>query len=285
MANTNTIFNSKLINLDRLGEFWAKAKAYIDAADAKFATLEQFNALTTKHDNHETAFGEFVDGYTTWQGTVDAHMSDSVKHITDDERKAWNKAAKDIYDFLNAEDIKEGVIDTLKEIQSYIESDKTGATELIDRVGTLETTTKDHGDRLGVVESAIESTLGSVVNVADAISAAVKAHNESEAAHVTKFEALADKDTELAEAINTAKNDAISTAAGDATSKANTAESNAKGYTDTKLNDYYKKTETYTQTEVNTAVNGAKTAANEYTDGKFSSLTLATKEEVEGLFA
>lgn len=69
------------------------------------------------------------------------HASDSDIHITAEERALWNEAKSNIDAFLkDAELDAEGknVVDTLKELQSYMTTDGEAASELVGRVAALE---------------------------------------------------------------------------------------------------------------------------------------------------
>ena len=118
MADTNTIFSSKLINLDRLGEFWAKAKAYIDTADSE---------LTGALNDHKSAYGEFKNGYDAWKagidewktnteawkGPVDTHIATGDIHVTAKQKEDWQAATDAINAFLDETATKDEVIDKL----------------------------------------------------------------------------------------------------------------------------------------------------------------------------
>lgn len=85
-----------------------------------------------------------VDGHKITVTTVDAnlateaaltnHTNDKVKHITAEERALWNDAATYISAFLADSDAGEAAIDTLKEIQKFLEDDTTGTSELTAKV-------------------------------------------------------------------------------------------------------------------------------------------------------
>lgn len=85
-----------------------------------------------------------VDGHKITVTTVDAnlateanltnHINDKVKHITAEERALWNDAATYISAFLEDSAAGEAAIDTLKEIQKFLEDDTTGTSELTSKV-------------------------------------------------------------------------------------------------------------------------------------------------------
>lgn len=69
---------------------------------------------------------------------LSGHIADNVKHITADERTAWNDAKSAIDTFLADANMTESAVDTLKELQEYMTSDGAAATELMNRVGANE---------------------------------------------------------------------------------------------------------------------------------------------------
>lgn len=92
---------------------------------------------------------------------LSGHIADNVKHITADERTAWNAAKSAIDTFLKDADMTTDAVDTLKELQKYMTDDASAANALVNRVGANETAiTTLNGDA---------STAGSVAKaVADA---------------------------------------------------------------------------------------------------------------------
>ena len=118
-------------------------------------------ALITKVDNLESLRSTVV----TLQGEVNTnttsisnlntdlvtHKANTDVHLTSIERDLWTNAANWVNNFLKdaAEDEGEGntlvnVVDTLKEIQSYITSDGQAATALVNRVADLEAHKDDY---------------------------------------------------------------------------------------------------------------------------------------------
>ena len=117
----------------------AEAKAYTDGkVDGKFDAIGSAAAVATD---------------------LNSHTSDTDIHITAAERKDWNDAKTAIDAFLNDagfdEDSK-NVIDTLKELQSYIESDGSAATQLMGRVSALEQTKDDYIAADATLESKLQ---------------------------------------------------------------------------------------------------------------------------------
>ena len=138
--------------------------------------------------------------------------------------------------------------------------------ELSGKISTLETTVGDSNSGLVKEVAALRSEMnalggsegGSIQDMIDSSIAELKISDYA-------------KKTDVATDIATAKQEAIDAAAADATSKANTAEGNAKSYTNTAL-------ESYTTTvDMNSAIATAKQeaidAANGYTNTALESYT------------
>ena len=77
------------------------------------------------------------------EGKLDAHKEDAVMHITEAERTDWNAAKSAIDAFLKDADMTEKAVDTLAELQTYMETDGAAATELVNRVSALESINHD----------------------------------------------------------------------------------------------------------------------------------------------
>ena len=85
-----------------------------------------------------------VNGHTITVTTVDAnlateanlnnHINDKVKHITAEERTLWTDAASYINAFLADSAAGDAAIDTLKEIQQFLNDDTTGTAALAAKV-------------------------------------------------------------------------------------------------------------------------------------------------------
>jgi hypothetical protein len=135
----------------------------------------------------------------------------------------------------------ESTVDTLKEIQDWINGDGVDATELTQAIAQ-EADLRAKADAsirndFAAADSALDASLKSYVDgkVDGKFDASGAAAAALESAKSYSDGNLATAKTYAEGQATAAKNDAISTAAGDATSKANTAESNAKGYADTKI--------------------------------------------------
>lgn len=197
----------------------------------------------------------------------DTDIKASIKTIADDYLKKADKDAlqtaidteKGRMDaFLDAADIGDAAIDTLKELQDYIASDKTAATTLTNKVGALEATV---GQAAG---DGTEAT-GLIKDIADNKTAIAAERTRAEgveatlsAADTTNLQAAKDYADEKITTLgigNYAKKtdldshtgDTVAHVTADERTKWNTAESKAHEHTNKDLLD------TYTQTEENLA--------------------------------
>lgn len=95
-------------------------------------------------------------------------------------------------------DASQDFIDTLKEIQSYIASDKTGATAMTASINANKTAIETEASRAKSAESTLQSNLNAEATTAraaektnaDAISALTKKHNEEIATKVDKVDGM-----------------------------------------------------------------------------------------------
>lgn len=198
-----------------------------DYADGKFQ----------EKGNYETA-----GAAATVQGNLNSHVADTVKHITADERTAWNSAKTAIDAFLKDADMTEKAVDTLAELQTYMTTDGAAAAKLVERVAALEAI--DH-DAYKAADTVLETSLKSYADQAeaDALAAAkadaaalYQAKGSYEAAGaaaqaLTDAKAYVDGKVDgkfdAAGAAADAQAAAIAAAAADATSKADAAKAAA----------------------------------------------------------
>lgn len=118
-------------------------------------------------DNHVSVAVEITDGMLTKVevGTSDIasaqalanHEADAVKHITAQERTDWNTAKQRIDTFLADADMSASAVDTLAELQTYMAGDASAATELVNRVGTLETNVADASSKIANLDSSYKA--------------------------------------------------------------------------------------------------------------------------------
>lgn len=193
-----------------------------------------------------TVEGDYLKGAdkTELEGKITAEAT-TARAAEKANADAIAAVKEDVDAFFKDADVTESAKDTLKEIQEYINTDAQGAAAMAEsiegvkgRVKAIEDDYLVEADKTeltnainGKVAQADHNALaGRVTTVEGAV--ATKAEQEAlntVSGKVTALEGKVDVDS-VAEAIATAKSEAISTAAGDATSKANTAETNAKTY-------------------------------------------------------
>jgi hypothetical protein len=208
----------------------AQAKSYADAEDAKveqsvtdLAGLvgvipEGYEATTIAGYAKELADNVAANGYDDTalaarvsknEGDISALQTKDGELVAKDEELAAAIAAvkEDVDAFFADADMTASAKDTLKELQTYIASDETAASQMAasikgnsDAIAELQTADGQRDEKIAALEAKFGGAEGSVEDL------------------------IAD-----------AKQEAIDTAAGDATTKANTAESNAKSYTDTEV--------------------------------------------------
>lgn len=143
------------------------------------------------------------------EGDISALQTKDTELVTKDAelQAAIDAVKEDVDAFFKDADMTESAKDTLKELQTYIASDETAASQM---AANIKTNT-------------------------DAISALETADGEQDAKIAALEAKFGDGEGNVEDMIATAKQEAIDAASGDATTKANTAESNAKSYTDTEV--------------------------------------------------
>ena len=169
------------------------------------------------------------------QGLLDLieDVENAVAAIEDDYLKAADKTElqgkittnadaiaaikEDVDAFFADADMTESAKDTLKELQEYIASDETGAAAMAASI-------KQNSDAIDVVEGKVATIEGNITTL-QGEDTAIKGRLDA-------IESAIGESGSVADDIATAKQEAIDAAAADATSKANTAESNAKTYAD-----------------------------------------------------
>lgn len=124
---------------------------------------------------------------------------------------------EDVDAFFADADMTESAKDTLKELQEYIASDETGASAMAASI-------KQNSDDIDAVEGKVATIEGNITTL-QGEDTAIKGRLDA-------IESAIGESGSVADDIATAKQEAIDAAAADATSKANTAESNAKTHAD-----------------------------------------------------
>lgn len=160
------------------GSVKAIAKGYADGKDAaiKAAKTAGDNAQTAV-DNLSAKVGTVAEGKTIVQMIADAQtaatyndtaLKGRVKAIEDDYLKAADKTAlegkitteKNRLDaFLNAAEVGDAAVDTLKEIQDYITSHGTAADEMVKNIGANKTAIETEVTRATGIENGLKSRL------------------------------------------------------------------------------------------------------------------------------
>ena len=250
----------------------ATYEAYVESNDAALAGVKK------------TAEDEIVRAMAAEAGlqeqigegfSKDATVATAVKAAQD----AADAAQKTIDDFLTGEGVDPNKVDALKEIIAYMEEHGGQYEDVVENLNTLNSdvaTLKGDANTAGSVAKAVADAEGRInATIAenervtaealtdldsrvDAIEAiGLEGVLEGLEGRVAANEAaVATVDSRIA----TAKGEAIEAAAGDATSKANTAESNAKGYADGLIAAEVTRSNKYADDAV--AVEAAKVSAN-----------------------
>lgn len=185
----------------------AAAIEALQTASSDYALDANLDAAVERIADNETAIGELQAASATHATAEDlsAHIDDTVKHIDADERTAWNKAITDLSDHKSAYDAK------VAELEA---ADTAIRGEFVTADGKLKTELQSYADQVKV----------------DAIADA-KTETESQVGAEKTAREQADAALQSAiNVINDAENGILAQAKSDATSKANTAEDNAKSY-------------------------------------------------------
>lgn len=138
---------------------------------------------------------------------------------------------EDVDAFLADADMTESAKDTLKELQEYIASDETGAAAMTASI-------KQNSDAIEAVEGRVDTLEGEMNTVEGRVStiegniATLQGEDTTIKGRLDAIESAIGESGSIADDIAAAKQEAIDAAAADATTKANTAESNAKTYAD-----------------------------------------------------
>ena len=213
----------------------ASAESYADQAE-----LDAISTANTYTDGRETAI---TTAYQTYADTAETDAVATANAYTDGEISTLGTASNGYVDLLVGDVTVDGsagntvtdriatavsdlvggapeLLDTLNELAAAIADDENFATTIASDIATGVTTAKAYTDTR---ETAITTAYQTYADTAesDAVTSANSYTDGRETAITTAYQSYAD----------TAEADAISTAATDATSKANTAESNANTFT------------------------------------------------------
>lgn len=248
----------------------ATYEAYVESNDAALAGVKKTaEDEVTRATAAEAALQEQIgEGFSK-----DATVAAAVKSAQD----AADAAQKTIDDFLTGEGIDPNKVDALKDIIAYMEEHGAEYEAVVENLDTLNADVATlKGDGEGSVAKAVadaKAEINATIEENERVTAEALTDLDGRVdalealgleGVIEGFEdriaaneaAVATVDSRIA----TAKGEAIETAAGDATSKANTAESNAKGYADGLIAAEVTRSNKYADDAV--AVEAAKVAAN-----------------------
>lgn len=253
---------------DKLDEEIARAKAAEEAnaaaivkeAEDRAADVdaEEQRAIAKENELAQAIADEAARADAAEKANAQAIANEIARAKAAEEANAAAAAAAqaDIDAFMNAAEVGEAAVDTLKEIQAYIESDGAAAEKMTKDIAANKKAIEDEVTRATGVENglderlvAVEGLLGEGGDVDERIADAIDAL-DSDATKVAEADGLAlevhivnGKLTGINGSIAAETYDAFgaaaaaqtaaeATAAEDATEKANTAEANAKAYAD-----------------------------------------------------
>ena len=267
--------------------------------DAKGAAADALTEAKSYVDGKVDGKFDAAGAAAEVDGKLTTHAADTVAHVTADERTAWNSAKTAIDTFLKDADMTADAVDTLKELQTYMTTDGTAATELVNRVKTLE-------DGKDAYIAADETVLTNAKTYADGL---IK--NEDGTA---KFDAAGAAATAKTEAIADAKSYVDGKVDGkfDAAGAAAKALTDAKTYVDGKVDGKFDAAGSadaaqaaaiakakldaaealklyYTRTEVDNLLStnstGDRAYAKQYTDELYKSFVFAQSSDIDAIFA
>lgn len=236
---------------------------YIDAKTANIATNDTVNALTGRVTTAEgaidaieadylkaadkTELSDAIAAEANRAKGIEGGLRTDVDAIKGDYLKEEDKTElqgnidtvssglaavkEDVDTFFKDADMTAAAKDTLKELQSYIASDETATSEML---ASIQQNAKDIDaveGRMTTAEGKITTAEGKITANEQAIAALQGEDTTIKGRLDTLEDAIGESDS-VADDIATAKQEAIDAAAADATTKANTAETNAKGYAD-----------------------------------------------------
>ena len=247
----------------------ARATGVESGLDGRVGTLETTvgdanSGLVQKVAALEAKDTELNGAIETVSQALEAHKvakdGEVAIHVSAEDRAKWNTAASEISTFLKDADMTEKAVDTLKELQAYMESDAAAAAELVNRVAGLETTVN------GDAESEVTGLVEKVAANAQAIVAA---------------ETAAKKYTDDAVGTWTNGETPASGLRKEIEEKVTAAEGAAKTYADGLVTDGEGKS----RFDAAGSAAAAQEAAMAYTDELYAGITFVTKAQIDGLFA
>ena len=237
----------------------ANAAAIVKEAEDRAADVdaEEQRAIAKENELAQAIADEAARADAAEKANAQALAEEIARAKAAEEANAAAAAAQaDIDAFMNAAEVGEAAVDTLKEIQAYIESDGAAAAKMTEDIAANKKAIEDEVARATGVENglderlvAVEGLLGEGGDVDERIADAIDAL-DSDATKEAGADGLAlevhilnGKLTGISGSIAAETYDAFGAAAAaqtaateaaaeDATEKANTAEANAKAYAD-----------------------------------------------------
>lgn len=271
-SSANTATQSDLDKLEALvGTLPITATAtdvvgYVDEKTAGIATSENLAALTTRVTLAEkdidaieadylkaadkTELSDAISNEAITARAAERANANAIKAISDDylkasdktaletsiaaAKKAGNDAQADINAFLYAAEVGDAAVDTLKEIQKYISTHGEAAATMTSNIAANASAISDLDDKVGDIPEGTVATdvVGYIQEVVDAEQTRATGVESGLNTRLAAVESAVGSSGSVATDIATAKQEAIDAAAADATTKAGTAESNAKTYAD-----------------------------------------------------
>ena len=129
-----------------MGDWTAEAQALVDAAQDKAITDGDADTLKSAKDYTDEKVEGLETADTELHKEINKHIENTYIHVTTEDKDKWDAAVSKIDTFLVDADLAENAIDTLKELQEYIESDGSTANELISRVDANEAILDGYGE-------------------------------------------------------------------------------------------------------------------------------------------
>lgn len=239
---------------------------YVDAKTAGIATDAALSELNNQVTGLQTTVQGIKDDYLTSEDKTELSNAISteastaraaeqanasaIKAISDDyltstdkssletsiaaAKKAGDDAQADIDAFLAAAEVGDAAVDTLKEIQEYINTHGEAAAAMTSNIAANASAISALDDKVGDIPEGATAT-DVVAYVQEAVGAEQTRATGVEDGLDTRLKAVESavgSSGSVASDIATAKQEAIDAAAADATTKANAAETNAKTYVD-----------------------------------------------------
>ena len=234
-ANTTAINNEAARAKAAEAQALTDAQTYADGLNTAMNT--RVEAL--EDDTHTHANKALLDTYDQTNADIKDAVEKKHAHankaeldkIVDGDKAKWDAATNAINAFMDAENVGDAVVDTLKEIQDYITTDGAAANTMTQNIAKNAQAIADEATRAKGVEAGLQTAVDAKV--------AQAAYNEKmaalEQADSTNATAIANE-KKRAEEAEAALQDAIDAIAGEGGSLADTLQE-AKDYTDGLLGD------------------------------------------------